>query len=297
MSARSMRPSGIPSARQRRSLAALAAGALLLSACVTQGTHDQVVGERDQLSDERDGLRARVELLEASNQALEEERVALLEETEGLRETRAALEESIRVAEQTLAARESTLVQTEAALDAQRRAHDDAVAAAEADLASIRATYDGLVTDLQSEVEENRVQIEHLREGAGFTLPSEVVFGPGSAQPTAAGRKVLRQMGQRLSRGQEHIEVHGHTDALPTSGASASRYPTNWELAGARAASVVRILVEAGVAPERIVAVSHASFDPLASNQTPQGRAQNRRIEIRLKAPPEGEGVAAPPAP
>jgi chemotaxis protein MotB len=292
-----MRLWGIPSPRLRRSLAALAAGALLLSACVTRGTHDRVVGERDQVSAERDSLRNRVELLEASNQALSEERVVLLEETESLRETRAELEASISAAEQTLVARESALADTEAALDAQRRAHDDAVAAAEAELASIRDTYDGLVTDLQSEVEENRVQIEHLREGAGFTLPSEVVFGPGSAQPTAAGRKVLLQMGQRLGRGDERIEVHGHTDSLPTSGASASRYPTNWELAGARAASVVRILVESGVDPERIVAVSHASFDPLTSNDTPDGRAQNRRIEIRLKALPEGERAAAPPAP
>ena len=297
MSARSMRLWGIPSLRLRRSLAALAAGGLLLSACVTQGTHDRVVGERDQLSDERDGLRARVELLEASNQALAEERVALLEETESLREVRAELAESISVVEQTLAARESALAHTEAALEAQRRAHDDAVAAAEADLASIRDTYDGLVTDLQSEVEENRVQIEHLREGAGFTLPGEVVFGPGSAELTAAGRKVLRQMGQRLGRGEERIEVHGHTDSQPTRGASASRYPSNWELAGARAASVVRILVEAGVAPERIVAVSHASFEPLTSNETPQGRAQNRRIEIRLKPLREGERAAAPLAP
>lgn len=293
MSARSMRPWGIRSPRLRRSLAAVAAGALLLCACVTRGTHDQVVGERDQLSDERDSLRARVELLEASNQALAEERVMLLDETESLRETREELEESISVAERTLAARESALTETEAALEAQRLAHDDAVAAAEAELASIRDTYDGLVTDLQSEVEENRVQIEHLSKGAGFTLPGEVVFGPGSAELTPAGRKVLQQMGQRLSRGEERIEVHGHTDSQPTRGASARRYPSNWELAGARAASVVRILVEAGVAPQRIVAVSHASFEPVSSDETPQGRAQNRRIEIRLKPQP----AAAPPAP
>jgi chemotaxis protein MotB len=75
--------------------------------------------------------------------------------------------------------------------------------------------------------------------------------------------------------------VEGHTDDVPV----ARRYPSNWELAAARASSVVRLMIEQGVEPERIKVVSRAEFAPIASNETNEGRAKNRRIEIQLDAP------------
>jgi chemotaxis protein MotB len=61
------------------------------------------------------------------------------------------------------------------------------------------------------------------------------------------------------------------------------RYPTNWELAGARAASVVRLFAHSGLPAKRLLAVSMADVRPVTSNSTPEGRARNRRIEIRLR--------------
>jgi chemotaxis protein MotB len=75
--------------------------------------------------------------------------------------------------------------------------------------------------------------------------------------------------------------VEGHTDDVPV----ARRYPSNWELAAARASSVVRLMIELGVEPDRLKAVSRAEFAPVASNETDEGRAKNRRIEIQLDAP------------
>ncbi|HEX9815165.1 MAG TPA: OmpA family protein, partial [Myxococcota bacterium] len=83
------------------------------------------------------------------------------------------------------------------------------------------------------------------------------------------------------------IAVEGHTDDVPV----ARRYPSNWELAAARASSVVRLMVELGVGPERFKVVSRGEFAPIASNETAEGRAKNRRIEIQLDAPIE---VSAP---
>ena len=75
----------------------------------------------------------------------------------------------------------------------------------------------------------------------------------------------------------------GFTDNVPIRGNLAKRYPTNWELAGARAASVVRLLESTGIDSTKLIASSYGDNFPVASNDTEEGRAQNRRIEIRLR--------------
>jgi chemotaxis protein MotB len=90
---------------------------------------------------------------------------------------------------------------------------------------------------------------------------------------------VLRKLGRRLNELSHSIEVRGHTDDIPIAG----RYPSNWELAAARASSVSRLLVDVGVDPARLTVVSRAEYEPIASNDTIEGRAKNRRIEIRLE--------------
>ena len=83
--------------------------------------------------------------------------------------------------------------------------------------------------------------------------------------------------------------VIGHTDDRPIGPALIKQYPTNWELAGARAASVVRLFDDSGLTAKRMLAVSVADSQPVASNKTAEGRAKNRRIEIRLRpVPAEG---------
>jgi chemotaxis protein MotB len=267
-------------------LTALAA----LPGCVTRGTYREVVAERDQLREERDGLQMRVDRLETSTQALQDERVDLFDQIEGLRQTRQDLETQKQRAERELEATNESLEATNQALEAQRRAR----AAAMEEVERLRSTYDSLVTDLQTEVETGRVQLERLRDGTGFSLPDDVLFPPGSTRPSAAGRKLVHDLAGRLANVMQLIEVHGHTDSIPTSGALAERYPTNWELAGARAASVVRILVEGGVPAERLVAVSHGASLPIAPNDTPDGRARNRRIEILLRPLPAPGSAGAP---
>jgi chemotaxis protein MotB len=70
---------------------------------------------------------------------------------------------------------------------------------------------------------------------------------------------------------------------VPVGPKLAERYPSNWELAGARAASVVRVMQEAGVPATQLVAVSRGETEPVASNDTEEGRAQNRRIDVRIR--------------
>ncbi len=261
---------------------------LALAGCVTRGTHREVVEERDRLAGERSRLAERVTLLEASNESLSQERVELIGQVEDLRQAKSALEENIEQLESLKQELSTSLETREAEL---------------ADLRQMRETYDGLVGDLEAEVAAGRIQIERLKEGLRVNLSQEVLFPLGSAELGPGGEAVLRKVAARLRELPHRVEVQGHTDDLPIGGALAQRFPSNWELGGARAARVVRLLESAGVAPERLEAVSFADTRPVTSNATSDGRARNRRIEIRLipvdatpvePVAPAPSGAAAP---
>jgi chemotaxis protein MotB len=262
---------------------ALVGALLACGGCVTRGVHRGVVEERDALQNEVALLENRVRLLEASNESLSNERVTLIADVEDLgteREKLAASVEELRAARDQL---EQNLALTSSQL-----------AARNAEVQQLRETYDGLVSDLQTEVASGRVQIEQLRDGLNVKLSQAVLFPSGSADLSAEGEAVLGKVAGRLLELPHRILVQGHTDDVPIRGSLAQRYPSNWELAGARAARVVRILAERGVPSARLSAVSLADTQPVASNDTPEGRAANRRIEIRMLPAP---GDAPAPAP
>lgn len=254
----------------RHALAALALAPAL--GCVGMDTHNQVV-------EERDVLKTRVERLEQSNENLDNERVALIEQLEGLRQTKEELDASVAELSARKEELEIDLAKTSKALA--ERTHE---------VDELRSTYDGLVSDLQTEVAAGRVQIEQLRDGLHVKLAQEILFSSGSADLSREGQGVLKKVADRLVDVEHLIEVAGHSDNVKISGPLAQRYPTNWELAGARAAGVVRLLVKEGVPAERLVAASYAETRPVEANTTPEGRARNRRIDIRLipleKKPP-----------
>jgi chemotaxis protein MotB len=112
-------------------------------------------------------------------------------------------------------------------------------------------------------------------------LPADVLFEPGKAKVGNNGRKVLGEVGSVLSTlAGRHFQVSGHTDAdrIRVSG-----FASNWELSSARALEVVSLLIRAGMAPGALSAAGYAEFDPVVSNDSPIGKAKNRRIEIALQ--------------
>jgi chemotaxis protein MotB len=149
-------------------------------------------------------------------------------------------------------------------------------------LSQMQGTYDALVKQLKNELASGQVQIEQLKEGLRVNLAQEILFPTGSAELDAKGRDVLRRVSAELAKVPHRIEVEGHTDNVPIRGTLAKTYPSNWELAGARAASVVRLFGEAGISGDRMAAVSFGEVRPVASNDSDKGRARNRRIEVRL---------------
>jgi chemotaxis protein MotB len=245
-------------------------------------THNAVVEERDQ-------LRIKAERLEASNENLDNERVALIAQLEDLRQAKERLDASVAELSERKEQLEIDLAKTSRALEVRSHEVDE-----------LRSTYDGLISDLQTEVAAGRVQIEQLRDGLHVKLAQEILFASGSADLSREGQQVLGKVAERLREVEHQIEVAGHSDNVQISGPLALRYPTNWELAGARAAVVVRLLAKRGVPPERLVAASYADTKPVESNATPEGRARNRRIDIRLvpaeKSASPTRAAAAPEA-
>jgi chemotaxis protein MotB len=258
---------------------------LALAACVSRGAYRELESERDDLARDKQQLVERVELLEASNDSLGSERVALIDELETLRETQTSLDRDVRSLQKTKAELSENLEAREAELTARR-----------AEVDRLRGTYEGLVSDLEAEVAAGQIEIQQLREGLQLNLTQDVLFASGSANLNDAGRSVLAKVAQRLQEIPHRVVVSGHTDSVPISGALASRYPSNWELAGARAAHVVRYLAERGVDPRRLSAVSRGEFEPIAANDTPEGRQKNRRIGIALEPVRAEPSEASPPA-
>ena len=127
------------------------------------------------------------------------------------------------------------------------------------------------------------VKMELLKSGLQIILPNEVLFTTGSANLKSEGQSLLKELADELEGVPYQIVVIGHTDNVPIGPGLAKRYPSNWELAGARAASVVRMMAAEGISPEQLLAISMGDTRPIAANDTPEGRGRNRRIEVRIR--------------
>lgn len=114
-----------------------------------------------------------------------------------------------------------------------------------------------------------------------FRIKSEILFTSGQADLGLAGADVLKKLVNVLRENDFQVAVEGHTDSVPIRG----RYPSNWELSGSRAGSVVRYLEANGISSDRLRAVGFADTQPLAANTTAEGRAQNRRVELKMEMP------------
>lgn len=126
---------------------------------------------------------------------------------------------------------------------------------------------------------EVAVQVRHNQ--VGIDIGAAILFASGHADLSAEGRAVLARLASTLAATPGDVVVEGHTDAVPIASA---RFPSNWELSAARAAAVVRALIEAGLPAGRLSAVGYADTRPLAEGTDPASLARNRRVTLTLQA-------------
>jgi len=146
-----------------------------------------------------------------------------------------------------------------------------------------------LAEELELLLTAGTIKMELMKDGLQLQLGDEVLFATGSATLKDSGKEVLSQLVDELEELPYQILVFGNTDNVPVGAHLAERYPNNWYLAAARAASVVSYMEQQGIPSVQLVPVSWGETHPIVSNDTPEGRAENRRIEVRLRPVIRGE--------
>ncbi|AKH20181.1 flagellar motor protein MotD [Sedimenticola thiotaurini] len=141
----------------------------------------------------------------------------------------------------------------------------------------LEAVEDELSQALLDYVDQGLVKVTRTQRGIGVEMKSSMLFASGSARLSREALKALRKVVLIVKPLSNMINVEGHTDNVPISTIS---FPSNWELSAARAASVVHYFAKLGVASERMAAIGYGEFRPLASNDTPEGRRRNRRVNL-----------------
>ena len=152
---------------------------------------------------------------------------------------------------------------------------------------------------LAKQIASHTVSLEMGRDGLVISLREAGFFDSGSAAPKAAALPTLRQIAERLSATPYDLRIEGHTDNVPIHNAE---FDSNWELSAARATRIARLFLEMkAILPDRISAAGYAEFHPVASNDTAEGRAENRRVDLVVLPRTElnfaGSGAAAPSGP
>ena len=144
---------------------------------------------------------------------------------------------------------------------------------------------DALNQQLRGELASDQAQITQLQNQLKVTMVNEVLFAEGGWTLSPKGEAALAKIAPSLSKLQgQQIVVEGFTDNVPIGPALKARFPSNWELSSARATDVLRFLVSKGVPANTISAQGFGDSRPVASNDTAEGHAKNRRVEIVIMA-------------
>jgi len=258
---------------------------LLALACVPQKKFDALEA---QLADAQATAATEIAARDAKVKSLEG---ALAAEVDGAR----ALGEQVRATKTELDARQAAvdaLTSEKAALTTDKTKLKAAVEETATALKELQARkaqaeariaqYRDLVARFKTLSDAGRLTVKIVDGRMVVVLATDVLFASGKADLSEAGKTAIAEVAAVLASIPERkYQVEGHTDNDPI---KTSQFPSNWELASARAITVVRAMIAAGVAPDRVSAAAYGEFRPVASNATPEAKAANRRIEITVVA-------------
>jgi len=278
---------------------------LLLTGCVSKNTYQQKVNEADLLTQDVGDLKAANQTLRDEKMQLQDDLSALNARLVDVLKQNSKLQRDLLVAGAAQERQEDNLTQRQKKIEAMRQQLDDMQQtndsllatiqdlnralekekiAREARLAKVKNTYDQLVGALEQEIKRGELTISNLEGQLSVNLLNKILFDSGETSVKPEGKKVLKSLGDVLNKFPDKaLQIEGHTDNVQISSKLKEKYPTNWELSTARATSVVHFLQDAvGLPGDRLVASGYSQYRPVADNGTPEGRAQNRRIQILL---------------
>ena len=277
----------------------LAAG---LSACsVMQSTYQRKVDEaelltkrltalqkkNDDLIAENAVLKADLERMTLQNEKLATDLSYVTDQRDKAVSDKEELDRILKARSDNLSQTISELRKKVADLDAENtklQAENASLAKArEEQVQKVSSSYESLLEKMKSEISQGQVAISELKGKLTVNMVDSILFDSGKAEVKKGGLEILGKVVSILKDvNDKSIRIEGHTDDVQISRALAQRYPTNWELSAARAINVARYLQGQGVDPGHLSAVAYGEWKPVATNDTAEGKAKNRRIEIIL---------------
>jgi len=252
----------------------------LLSGCVTESTfielekdyQNHVAQSNEQIAEFKKQIeRLEVELhksktnisgLEVEKRKLETEKLQLTNQLDNVKDNVIQLKQDLH--------RKKTIINTQKKV-----------------IAQVNETKQQIEHSLKKQIASQEIKLEEMEGKLKLTFVDKILFNSGSATINIKGKEALLQIAESLRDQKQNyntIRVEGHTDNIPIAeGPLKKIFPSNWELSAARAISVVRFLeLDGGIDPLRMCISAYSFYRPVDTNETPEGRIQNRRIEIIL---------------
>lgn len=150
------------------------------------------------------------------------------------------------------------------------------------EMEQLQSSYQEIRQFLEEEGLTDVVMVMYEERGLLIRFSDKILFEKAKAELQPEAKRILEKIAVVINKLPNDIIVEGHTDNLPIK--QPSIYPSNWELSTARATNVAKYLIEKlNVAPERVGIAGYGKYRPIASNDTPEGRQQNRRVDVVIK--------------
>lgn len=252
-----------------------------------QKKNEELTNQKEELEKQKAELEKQKAALQQENanikSTLETKRDQLSREVVDLKNKHSENSARLRTLEDELLARNTQIAGLTAQMALVSQEKEAAIAEKERAIAGVKSTYDSLVSELKQEIKQGEIQITQLKDKLTVNMVEKILFDSGSAVIKKNGTRVLDRVADILKGlNKQQIKVEGHTDNVPIGPGLAEKFPTNWELSTARATTVVRYLQGRGVSPMVLSAEGYADYRPVSPNDTDEGKAKNRRIEIVL---------------
>jgi chemotaxis protein MotB len=137
-------------------------------------------------------------------------------------------------------------------------------------------------------IDRGMVAVRRKRDTVEVEIRTDILFPSGQSTLTPSAHGIIERISDALKPFPNALNVEGHTDDRPI---ATALFPSNWELSAARAASVVHLLTERGIAPSRLTVIGYAEQQPLRSNETAEGRNANRRVLLVIRGTPDADAI------
>jgi chemotaxis protein MotB len=238
---------------------------LLLTSCVSQKKYQSALDREQQLQAENSRLTKQINDLDARVSTLQNDASHLAKQWEDAQKNAKDLAGMANMTQQQLEAERRRLNDMRRLLDQQRKT-----------LETLRQKMADALVGFNS----NELSVFTKNGKVYVSLQENLLFPSGSAVVNPKGKEALSKLAQVLNTNPDiSVLIEGHTDSVPIR----NKYKDNWELSVERSTAIVRLLTDTyGVTPERITASGRSKYEPVDTNETPEGRQHNRRTEIIL---------------